>query len=283
MMFFQLINSLDPEISPTRCKIHLAVTPGSRKSRDDHTNPLDHYFAGKFDEWQTWQNQQNFKREFVLSLIQLPEHNKWLFVGIFDSQSSVRHEGVKRHKYRYKYRLSRRAALNELEGRLIVHYQRHGRQSYRNAETLVDALTISEYRPEKMSIGEFPGYSRAMLTKQRLDLVVRQEISSWKAALSNVAGVYIIADQATGKLYVGSATGDEGIWGRWRTYSATGHGGDKELRQLLREKGPAYAEKFQFGILEIADTNASDDDVRRRESRWKELLLTRHPHGYNAN
>ena len=156
MNFFQLINSLDPEISPTRCKIHLAVTPGSRKSRDDHTNPLDHYFAGKFDEWQTWQNQQNFKREFVLSLIQLPEHNKWLFVGIFDSQSSVRHEGVKRHKYRYKYRLSRRAALNELEGRLIVHYQRHGRQSYRNAETLVDALTISEYRPEKMSIGEFP-------------------------------------------------------------------------------------------------------------------------------
>ena len=65
--------------------------------------------------------------------------------------------------------------------------------------------------------------------------------------------------------------------------SATGHGGDKELRELLREKGPDYAEKFQFGILEIADTNASDGDVRRRESRWKELLLTRQPHGYNAN
>ena len=184
---------------------------------------------------------------------------------------------------RYEYRLSRRAALNELEGRLIVHYERKGRQSYRNAETLVDAITISAYRPEKMAIKEFPGYSWAMLTKQRLDIVVRQEIASWKAALSNVAGVYIIADRATGKLYVGSATGDEGIWNRWCAYSATGHGGNRELRQLLRDKGADYAAKnFQFGILEIADTNASDGDVRERESRWKELLLTR-DHGYNAN
>ena len=272
MNFFQLINSLDPEISPNRCKIHLAGWDG----KDD---PLDRYFAGDFDEWQTWQTRRNFEREFVLSLIQLPERNKWLFAGIFGSQSSVWLEEVKL----YKYRLSRRAALNELEGRLIVHHERKFRNSYLNAETLVDALTISEYRPEKMSIGEFPGYSRAMLTKRRLDIVVKQEIESWKGPLSNVAGVYVIADQATGKLYVGSATGDEGIWGRWRTYSATGHGGDKELRELLREKGPDYAEKCQFVILEIADTNASDGDVRRRESRWKELLLTRQPHGYNAN
>ncbi len=271
MKLFQLINSLDPAISPERCKIHLAV----RASRND---PLDSYFAGEFDEWQTWQKRRNFEREFVLSLIQLPEHNKWLFAGIFNSQSSVWLEG----EQCYEYRLFRRPALNELEGRLIVHCKRQGRQSYRNAETLVDAMTMSEYRPEKMALKEFPGYSWPMLTKQRLDIVVKQEIASWKAALSNVHGVYVIADCATGKLYVGSATGDEGIWGRWCTYSATGHGGDKELRKLLREQGPDYAEKFQFGILEIADTNANRDDVWRRESRWKELLLTRE-HGYNAN
>ena len=64
MNFFQLINSLDPEIRPERCKIHLAVQAG----RDD---PLDSYFAGDFDEWQTWQSKRNFEREFVLSLIQL--------------------------------------------------------------------------------------------------------------------------------------------------------------------------------------------------------------------
>ena len=35
--------------------------------------------TGDFDEWQTWQTRRNFEREFVLSLIQLPERNKWLF------------------------------------------------------------------------------------------------------------------------------------------------------------------------------------------------------------
>ena len=213
MKLFQLINSLDSEIRPERCKIHLAVWDGER-------DPLELWFSGDetFDDWQTWQTKRNFEREFVLSLIKLPEHtNEWLFVGIFNSQSGVWHESDKL----YKYRLSRRAALKELEGRLVVHYKRKYRNSYRDAETLVDAMTMSEYRPEKMTVGEFPGYLGTMLTKQRLDIVVRQKIASWKGALSNVAGVYVIADRATGKLYVGSATGDEGIWGRWRTYSAT--------------------------------------------------------------
>ena len=84
MKLFQLINSLDPEVSPNRCKIHLAVRAGNAPEDD----PLRSYFAGEFDEWQTWQTKRNFEREFVLSLIQLPKHNKWLFVGIFDSQSS---------------------------------------------------------------------------------------------------------------------------------------------------------------------------------------------------
>ena len=133
MKLFQLINNLDPEVNPNRCKIHLAVWTG-------YENPLDRYFAGEFDEWQTCQRRRNFEREFVLSLIQLPKPNKWLFVGIFDSQSSEWDESDKP----YEYRLLRRAVTNELEGHLIVHYERKGRQSYRNAETLDDALTISE-------------------------------------------------------------------------------------------------------------------------------------------
>ncbi len=86
----------------------------------------------------------------------------------------------------------------------------------------------------------------------------------------------------TGKLYVGSATGGEGIWSRWCAYSTTGHGGNCELADLLREKGDTYAENFHFGVLEIADTHASTDDILRRESYWKDLLRTRVPHGYNA-
>src|SRR4029077_10758394 len=121
------------------------------------------------------------------------------------------------------------------------------------------------------------------LTKQHLGIVVTQEIESWRSALANVAGIYVIGDRSTGKLYVGSATGGEGIWSRWCAYSATGHGGNSELKDLLKREGDAYAENFQFGVLEIVDTHASTDDVLRRESHWKNLLLTRVPHGYNAN
>lgn len=98
-----------------------------------------------------------------------------------------------------------------------------------------------------------------------------------------LSGVYLIADQHKEKLCVGSATGGEGIGNRWCAYSASGHGGNSELRDLLREKGDGYAENFQFGVLEIADTHASTDDIRRRESHWKDLLLSRIPNGYNAN
>ena len=95
-------------------------------------------------------------------------------------------------------------------------------------------------------------------------------------------GIYVIADAKTGKFYVGSATGDEGIWSRWCSYATTGHGGNKDIRALLRHKGTDYVQQFCFGILEIADTHASATDILRRESHWKELLQTRE-HGYNAN
>ena len=142
---------------------------------------------------------------------------------------------------------------------------------------------VDELRPEPLRIKEFLGYSSALLTKQELDTVVAQGITSWKAGLSAVAGVYVIADRHTGKLYVGSATAGEGIWSRWCAYSHTGHGGNRELIQLLDEEGAEYAQHFQFGVLEIADTHASTEDVLRRESYWKDLLQSRRPHGYNAN
>ena len=115
-----------------------------------------------------------------------------------------------------------------------------------------------------------------------MDIIVSQQIESWKAALSNIAGVYLITDIGTGKLYVGSATGQNGIWQRWCEYSDNGHGGNKELSALLKEKGSKYSKNFQYSILEIADTHASTDDVLNRESHWKNILCSKN-HGYNGN
>jgi hypothetical protein len=144
-------------------------------------------------------------------------------------------------------------------------------------------LVVAEILAERIRVSEFTGYSRAMLSKQHLDIVVTQQVQSWKTALSAVSGVYVICDRATGKLYVGSATAGEGIWDRWCAYSRTGHGGNKELAQLLDERGKAYADNFQFGVLEVADSRAGRQDILKREAYWKDLLQTRRPLGYNAN
>ena len=220
---------------------------------------------------------KTFPRDYVISLIALSP-SKWLFVGAYDS---IHCEWVGEHKA-YRYQLKKRIKLGDLEGRLVVYYKREGRQSYRNAETCYKSLSVLEIRPEKMRIADFPGYHRVLLSKKQLNIVVREDNKAWKAALSGVAGVYVIVDRKTGKLYIGSATSEMGIWGRWCAYSATGHGGNRELKKLLKAKGDDYAENFQYGIPEIADTHATAEYVLQRESRWKTLLMTR-TYGYNAN
>jgi hypothetical protein len=76
--------------------------------------------------------------------------------------------------------------------------------------------------------------------------------------------------------------GAGGIWQRWVAYSQSGHGGNRELRDLLDREGPYYANHFRYSILEIADTHASELDILERESHWKSVLLSRE-FGYNGN
>lgn len=114
-----------------------------------------------------------------------------------------------------------------------------------------------------------------------LRVIVRQSIPSWRAALENVAGVYLISDGETGKLYVGSATGESGIWSRWSAY-LNGHGDNVRLRKVIDESSAARAEQFHFSVLEIADTHTKPEEVLQREAHWKEVLLSR-LHGHNGN
>lgn len=58
------------------------------------------------------------------------------------------------------------------------------------------------------------------------------EKDNWKTALQNQKGVYLLTDKSNGKMYVGSAYGENMILGRWIAYIATGHGGNVELRKL---------------------------------------------------
>ena len=81
-----------------------------------------------------------------------------------------------------------------------------------------------------------------------------------------------------------SATGNNGmLLQRWTQYVKTGHGGNKELVDLVNDKGFDYIKKyFQYSILENYNSKVDDNLILARESWWKETLQSR-KFGYNAN
>lgn len=133
-----------------------------------------------------------------------------------------------------------------------------------------------------MDFGDFPGFASVRIRFDQLRHIVGRDLATWRAALAAVAGIYLIADTATGKLYVGSASGIAGIWGRWCTYAATGHGGNQELIGVLAERGSEHVQHFQFSILEICDVLTPETDVFRREVHWKQVLCSCE-FGHNLN
>ncbi|MBF1034889.1 MAG: GIY-YIG nuclease family protein [Candidatus Nanosynbacter sp.] len=71
----------------------------------------------------------------------------------------------------------------------------------------------------------------------------------WCRALRSRKGVYLITDKNTGKQYVGSAYGEDGILGRWSVYLKSGYAKNekennkypnKKLKELVKEKGLKY-------------------------------------------
>ncbi|HEX7184206.1 MAG TPA: GIY-YIG nuclease family protein, partial [Thermoanaerobaculia bacterium] len=88
-------------------------------------------------------------------------------------------------------------------------------------------------------------------------------------------GVYLLTCPKTREQYVGSATGEEGFWGRWQNYLETGHGGNVGLQS--RDMSD-----YQVSILEVAGTAATRDDILRMEGRWQSKLQSQEM-GLNRN
>lgn len=268
MKLFDVLN-LSGKIEPAECKIHLA----SHNGKED---PLDVYFAGKFKEWQEDQNGKNFKLKFIVALIQIRNKNKWLYVGTYKSH------GCKPKNGRFFYDTEVDKTFTEYEGRLIINFERTSRQPYLLAENWIDKLIVSEFKAEKLTINDFPGFKYVELSYSDLKLIISENIESWRSALSSVAGIYLITDKSNGKLYVGKASGSGGIWQRWCDYARNGHGGNVDLKELKSRFSDVHYSNFSYSILEILDINTSENEILKRESHWKRILSSIQ-HGYNKN
>ena len=129
---------------------------------------------------------------------------------------------------------------------------------------------------------QFTDYSDFILNFDELREIVTNEYSDWKKMLSATKGIYLISDTKTGKLYVGSAYGEEGIWGRWCKYVSTnGHGDNKTLKELISQD-PTHANNFQFSILMLLPRTITADEAIKKERLFKNKLGT-NSFGLNNN
>ena len=132
-------------------------------------------------------------------------------------------------------------------------------------------------------IKEFQSYEHTVLCRDHLVKMVENPTSNstWYNALRSVNGIYCITDTSNGKLYVGSAYGKNGIWGRWANYASTGHGDNKLLVERLK-RTPSAIDDFQYTILEILPGSSTANDAIYKENIWKKKLGSK-INGYNDN
>ncbi len=171
-----------------------------------------------------------------------------------------------------------------LFGRVIVRHHKTYQTQVRFYADLMDELEVSQILPATFDGDDFPGYDNVCLSYEQLANIIHKTKRDWIAALGNQKAVYLITDKNNGKLYVGSATSEYGmLLQRWSNYVANGHGGNKELVELVKQEGFDYIKQnFQYSILENYNAKTDDKVVLRRESWWKETLQSRR-WGYNSN
>lgn len=247
-----------------------------------YDDPLDLYKTNPDEVNVTWFLWHDARRYFnvgqtAICLLKL-RGDQWLLTTIkkitrlLDVTDGVGYDAVEVKEYEQYF------------GRLVVEYHNPCRTMGRKYENVMDELEVVQILNEQYTGNEFPGYENVRLSYPLLKNIVDRQLPGWVDALRNQKAVYLITDTKTGKMYVGSATSQTGmLLQRWSSYAADGHGGNVELRELVKQQGFDYVkENFQYSILENYNARMDDGYILKRESWWKETLCTR-THGYNKN
>jgi hypothetical protein len=267
-------------------------TSGDRIVRHQHAKyPVtDLLSKGLLEIYQSYQSKPVFhKAEHVVSFYALDGTRACLF-GVFKSRgfrsakdgrlltnSSL--EVAWRNKTKFFYKLERLRGFEHLERRVIIEWGL-GALAWNQRLTNKSVLEITA---AGRRLPPFRDYLDFSITHDELTELYQNEEAhhEWRSRLSAVAGIYLILAETSGELYVGSATGAEGIWGRWRQYAKTGHGNNQLLRTLITSNS-AYPAAFRFSILQILPKSMTREDVIDREVDFKVKLGCR-AHGLNVN
>jgi hypothetical protein len=243
---------------------------------------------GYFEEYQAVQRREDvINRDYILSFI-ADEYDRTIFKGFYNVKDKKVLEhgdlseeceitwGNKRDLFFYK--IEKLDLLGDLVDRLIIDWgegKRKWDQNYHNREILAIL--------PKGFLEIFPGYLDFSLEWNQLTRIISEPNSNrdWYVSLSNIYGIYLILDEISGLQYVGSAYGENGIWGRWQTYINTKTGNNKLLEKLLLEHSDRYLH-FKFSLLEVLPNTLTRDEVIKRE-KLNKIKLGSRAFGLNLN
>ena len=245
---------------------------------EQNWNPIEIFKSGDINvllEGQYWnyKKQKSFKDgQITIGLIRIKANdNLWLLFHIGKITKDLnKFDGVG-----YQYEI-----LTDYEkyfGRLIVKFKNKAQTLIRNANSVIDDCEVEQILPDTFDNDVFPGYDKVNISWLEMSRVIEKE--TWKTALLNQKGVYLITDISNGKKYVGSAYGTNMILGRWRSYIKNGNGGNVGLKVLPFDHIRKY---FRYSILDIYKSTTDDQIIIERENWWKEILQSR-KYGYNEN
>lgn len=193
--------------------------------------------------------------------------NETLFVGLYavtycgllEKDTPMPHmDGIDKAGSCDVYELVLQDTLSDLIGKLFIKWGSGALAWVQHAaknNKIITELHKDFHEPE------FPGFLNFIQPLSKLDNLPK----SWVATLKTSRGIYLLTCPKTKEQYVGSASGEEGFWGRWQNYISTGHGGNVGLKS----RNPS---DYQVSILEVAGSSAVTEDILKMEARWKSKL-----------
>ncbi|MDF2924090.1 MAG: nuclease family protein [Paenibacillaceae bacterium] len=263
------------------------------RHQDPNYNTHSLYKSGMLDFYQSLQSNDVFGNcEYILSFLGY-ERTKAIYIGayklngksMFDKQVSYvpvdyPYKEILNHPL-IQYDLTRIALLDDLINRLVIDWGNATRSWYQwlNNEAPKHVIEILP----KGYVKDFQGFDEVILTFDELYTIIINPDPNriWHTMLSSVAGIYLITDFADANQYIGSASGNLGILGRWKEYAASVHGGNAKLISILKENPNRY-KQFQYSILRTLPKSLTRAEVVAHEQKYKQKLGTR-AFGLNGN
>ena len=258
-------------------KIRLNLSNSSWNALEHYHNNPTHMLVGHFHN--STKKKWFKENQIVIGLAQI-QNDDWLLIDISRITKSYNNfwDGVTHSNVNTFYEHEKLPEFEKYFGRLVVQFHKDNAYVTLSGNRL-DDFSVKELLPSTLDKDLFPGYDKINVSWETLKRVLAKD--TWKTALENQKGVYLITDKSNGKKYVGSAYGEYMILGRWKAYINSGHGNNVELKKISFEH---IQKNFSYTILDIYKSSTNDKIIIEREGWWKEVLLSRNElYGYNKN